>query len=140
MSINEVRPGARRAARPVTVVGDAVEVRDALQLAQDEGRLLAVTDPARLADGRVQVTAHYAQPRGRWEQARPWLAAAAVTAVVGTAAAVVYAAVVLVTLVIAWVAAHAAAIVTCALLGAVLLAVLGGRGGCPGLHCGGCGR
>lgn len=125
--------------KPTLVVGSRVEVEAALRRAQLDGRLGGVRDPLVLDDGRVQVVAELAPPMTRWSRRR-WVAPLLLGGVlVGCVVGVVLVVVAVLSAVVAWVAAHWAGIVGVAALLA-LLAVFGGGGRCPGLHCGGCRR
>lgn len=126
------------------VVGAPEDIRNVLERAHAEGRLVSFTEPEQVV--RVQVvlreqTARSARP-SRWnplDNPAPYLIGTALVALAGIAAVVAYEVITAVAAAIAWVSAHAVGIGAGAVL-LVLMAVAlsGGTAACAGMHCGGC--
>ena len=127
-----------------TITGTPAEVAATVARVRRTGRLVAMTVPRPVGptDPRVAVvvivrpTANPAPPR---RSRRRWVKPTVITlAAVGTVAGIGYG-------LIALLHSLARAVATPAALGGAFLLVLalvliGARGGCPGLHCSGCGR
>ena len=134
-------PAAAHRVRTHVVVGEFGQVRSALELARRDGRLAGARDLVELPGHRIRVTADLREPVPTWRRV-PWLRLLAwllALAALGTAVWLIVLAVsvvALVTAAVAWVSAHLALIVICAVGLGVLLVPVGSR--CAGLHCGGC--
>lgn len=122
-----------RALVPVerVIVGDPAAVRAALETAAGQGRLVAASRRKWLADGRLVVDAQLLEPSRSRVRSAPVIVG---LVAIGTVGALVVAG----WLLVAWVVAHATAIIGGAVVVAVLLAMLVGSGKCPGIHCPGC--
>lgn len=134
-----------RAAQMRDVVGAPEEIRNMLERAHADGRLVSFTEPQRVV--RVQVVLRE-QPsrlasRSRWnplDNPASYLIATAVATAAGITGVVAYEVVTAVAAAIAWVSAHALPIGAGVVLLGLLMALFGGTAACTGIHCGGCRR
>jgi hypothetical protein len=134
-----------RAAQMRDVVGAAEEIRNMLERAHADGRLVSFSEPERVVRVRVVLREQPSRPArpSRWnplDDPRPYLIATAVAAVAGITGLLVYEVVKAVAAAITWLSGHAVGIGAGVLFIALLAALGGGTAACTGIHCGGCRR
>jgi hypothetical protein len=132
-----------RAAQMRDVVGAPEEIRNMLERAHADGRLVSFTEPERVVRVRVVLREQPSRPAhsSRWnplDNPAPYLIATVVVAMAGIAAVVAYEVVKTVTAAVAWISGHAMSTGAGVLLIALFIALGGGTAACTGIHCGGC--